>query len=353
MIETIDLHFDMAGCPNNCRHCWIKTTGKGFVSESDVRLITKDFKELANEIGVYTWYLEPDYLPNYKELWKLEQELSTKSHEHFELLSDWRIIKDHEYLRWAYDIGVRTCQLTFFGMEETTNKMTGRENAFQEMIEVTDRLILNGISPRYQLFIYDFNIEEITKFLDYIKLLKINERCKANGIEFSLFAHTGSCVGNAMSLYDKWLTEENVSKLPNELVDATKLHFSSNDISEILGLPENVLIEQIIRTNDIVPIEVDKVILYIDGKLDVYPHFAVQKPWWKIGNLKNESAEKIVDKYLSGETIGQIIRKKIPLSDIVKMFGDSNSRRMFHKSDYIEYITERYLEWHYSNNLDV
>ena len=241
MIEKIDLCFDMAGCPNRCKHCWIKTEGKGFVKTSEVKQIAADFKEIARELGVYSWYLEPDFLATYKELWSLEQELSTTPHAHFELLSDWRIQKDANYLDWAYEIGVRTCQLTFFGMEAITNKMTGRPNAFNELIDTIFQLIEKGISPRIQLFLYNSNLHEIQTFLAYISSLGIKEKCGKKGLDFNMFAHTGSCLGAAANLYDEWLTKERISEIPLELMEAIEFHYQTKDKKKIFGETETNL----------------------------------------------------------------------------------------------------------------
>lgn len=349
MIKKIELCFDMAGCPNNCGHCWIKTDHLGIVKEHDVRRITSEFKSLAEDLSVYTWYLEPDYLPNYRELWHLEMELSTQTHQHFDLLSDWRVLQDESYLQWAYDLGVRTCQLTFFGMEETTNRMTGRPNAFTELLITTDKLIEIGISPRFQLFVYNFNVHEIKEFDNYIKDKGIKKKCEEKGLDFSLFIHTGSCTGNAMSLYDEWLTEDNILEIPKKIINSTKSHFGTDDINNFLGETESSLYRSIINDDKKHPVIVDDIILYVDGKLDVYPHFVVHKPWWKLGNLNQDSAEVILSRYLNGETIGQKTRKNIPVSEMVKRFGDPDSNRVFNKDDYIEYITEKYLEWNQNN----
>ncbi len=350
MLNKIELCFDMSGCPNNCGHCWIKTVNKVSVKEKDLRRITEEFKALTDEIGVYTWYQEPDYLPNYKELWDLERELSSKKHDHFELLSDWRILRDDSYLKWAYDVGVRTCQLTFFGMEDTTNKMTGRDNAFNELIEATYKLIEAKIAPRYQLFVYDFNIHEIKEFYDFIKENQIEKKCIDAGIDFKIFAHTGSCIGNAMNLYDTWLTEKNISKIPNSLIESMKSHYKSENIKDILGVTEKSLYEELIKENSIKEIELDSIIFYIDGELDVYPHFVVHKAWWKLGNLKKDSAKVILKRYLDGNTIGQKTRSSVALSEMVKEHGCKNSNRIFHRSDYIEYITEKYLESNFTSD---
>src|SRR5512134_4025596 len=76
---------DMAGCPNRCRHCWLGHRPNRRVSEDILRWAAKQFRDwtrpgkkqaFAKPLTVMTWYREPDFAPNYRELWELEKELS-------------------------------------------------------------------------------------------------------------------------------------------------------------------------------------------------------------------------------------------------------------------------------------
>ncbi|MBL7199602.1 MAG: radical SAM protein [Anaerolineae bacterium] len=101
--RTFAVMLDMAGCPNRCRHCWLGVPPNRRVSEDTLRQVVRQYREwvrpgesrpFAGAIGVYTWYREPDYAPNYKELWELEKELSDKGQaRRFELLSIWRLAR--------------------------------------------------------------------------------------------------------------------------------------------------------------------------------------------------------------------------------------------------------------------
>jgi len=349
--KNIDLCFDMYGCPNDCLHCWLKNGESKKLDIETVEKYIEEFRSLTEEVGVYTWYLEPDFHKDYKELWKIENELSSKSHAHFELMSDWRIVRDEEYVKWAYDIGIRKCQLTFFGMEELTNKFTGRKNAFNELIKSIDILIENKITPRIQLFAYHMNIEELIEFESFIKGLCIEERCQEVGIPFELFIHTGSCIGRAQELYEEWLLESDLRLIPDYFIEHTKKHYNTNEISDVFGDTEKKHYLNIVESNAIDPVSVDKVILYIDGNLDVYPHFAVHKPWWLLGNLRECSAETILNKYLDGLTFGQRIANETHISEMVRLCGNSDSEKMFHYEDYLEYIREKYLKHRWNNDV--
>ncbi len=68
-----------------------------------------------------------------------------------ELASFWRLVRDPDYVSFLKDVGVGCVQLTFFGMEETTDRYVGRKGAFQELLEATEILLSAEISPRWQM----------------------------------------------------------------------------------------------------------------------------------------------------------------------------------------------------------
>jgi hypothetical protein len=94
-METLGVAVDMAGCPNNCRHCWLGKQKNGNISICDFRNITEQFTNWRDEngnaikkFGFATWHREPDFRDDYRELWEIEKELSSPgTAKRFELLS--------------------------------------------------------------------------------------------------------------------------------------------------------------------------------------------------------------------------------------------------------------------------
>jgi MoaA/NifB/PqqE/SkfB family radical SAM enzyme len=342
-LKRISLCFDMAGCPNECLHCWIKVENGKRLSSECVEKHSKAFSELTDEIDVYSWFLEPDFLNNYKELWELELKLSNVEHKHFELMSDFRMAFDPEYVKWAFDIGVRKCQLTFFGLEETTDYFTGRKNAFKDLVKAIDLLIEQGIAPRIQVFVYENTIHELQAFEAFIKEINLEERLKEAGLPFELFVHAGSCVGRADKLYKHWVTEKDIKRIPDYFMNQTYKYNKKNAVG-IFGHPESVHYQALLKCNETKPIEIENVIFYIDSNLNVFPHFAVQKPWWLLGNLNKDKPQVILSRYLNGESDAQKILSTTPFSEIVKTVNQSDPEKLFIESDYIEMIQEKYLE---------
>ena len=81
--RSIGLAFDMNGCPNCCRHCWLGPGSQDKLSESDVRWGAGEIKECFHQsdipidaFSIATWFREPDYSDDYRQLFELETELS-------------------------------------------------------------------------------------------------------------------------------------------------------------------------------------------------------------------------------------------------------------------------------------
>jgi len=152
---------DMAGCPNRCRHCWLGSHRNGNISADEFCAIAGQFKNWRDENGngiremaFFSWWREPDFRGDYRELWRLEQELSSPGcAQRHELLSVWRLARDETYAKWAATLEPKKCQVTFFGMEESTDWGMRREGAYRDNILATERLIEAGIAPRWQLFV--------------------------------------------------------------------------------------------------------------------------------------------------------------------------------------------------------
>lgn len=119
--KELAICFDMGGCPNRCKHCWIGHIQCSKTEINEVKGIVNEFRNYKlygesspyfEKIVVNTWFREPDYLPNYKELYELEKELGDEA-KRFELMSIWRIARDTEYPKWIKSIGIEKCQITF------------------------------------------------------------------------------------------------------------------------------------------------------------------------------------------------------------------------------------------------
>ena len=142
---------DLYGCPNRCAHCWIgHMPNLPMAPDADERIMEK-FRPYFNAIEFYSWLREPDFCADYRARWERDKRLSVNCvPERFELASFWRLVRDPEYVKFLKEVGVPCVQLTFFGMEETTDRYIGRKGAFRELLRATEILLENGILPRWQ-----------------------------------------------------------------------------------------------------------------------------------------------------------------------------------------------------------
>lgn len=200
--KKITICVDMAGCPNRCRHCWIGAGKNGHMTVMQFESIANEFKGFSKDLEVFSWYREPDYRDDYRDLWDLECKLSTVPRKHFELVSFWRLVRDDTYADWLYSVGVRRCQLTLFGGEAITDYYVGRKGAYKEIISAIQILLDKKIAIRLQVFVNKSNLIELIELEKVIKELQLEEKCAEINQQFELFIHQGSCDGENKKLYD-------------------------------------------------------------------------------------------------------------------------------------------------------
>ncbi len=335
---------DMYGCPNRCRHCWLGHGANGQMTTEDFGNIAAAFRPFAHTLEMDTWYREPDFTNNYRELWELRAALSDRVTPHYELCSVWRAVRDAGYLPWLAGIGVREVQLTLFGDAVTTDRFTGRRGAYGELLQTIELLLQNGLLPRVQVFIYKENLSQLPHIDKLLDDLALPERCQAIGGEFHLFLHQGSCEGAAAGMYKNWITPEDVAAIPERLMDCTRRYFGKSTIPELFGIPESSWVE---RMRDAPPMESpvsDTPVFFVDRQFDVYPNITTPAKWWRLGNLFTDGAEEILENYCRNRSFAQSVMTTISLGEMVRTVGHPDSRRLFSHGDYTMWVLNRYLK---------
>lgn len=323
---------DMAGCPNRCKHCWIGHSPNGNLSINDLKYMADSFSPFTNSLEIYSWFREPDFKDNYKELLNLENKLSKNAKpKRFELLSFWRINRDLEYVKWAYNIGVKKCQLTFFGLEEKTDYYIGRKGAFKELLKATEILLENNISPRWQIFINKDNIDEISEVIKLSEKMKLKERCVKINNSFELFIHQGSCDGENEKLYDIRITSDDLYKIPEEF-------------HHLLGVEEKILFNELLNDSSTIDLREEEPVFYVTKDFDVYPNITSINPWWYLGNLKTDGVKKVLFNYKNNNSLAQKISFEVPLCKLAEKCGNPNSTKLFSKDDYLIYLLNQYCK---------
>lgn len=342
LFEKLTVGLDMYGCPNRCKHCWLGVTPNGKLSIGDLKFVANEFRPFTGNLEVSDRYREEDYADNYKELWEITTKLSDTKTPHFENISYWRVVRDNEYVPWLFSLGVRAAQLTIFGDEKTTDYFVGRKNAFQEILQTIEILLHNGISPRIQMFIYKNNISQLPYVQQLIETLELEKRSANVGREFVFFLHQGSCSGENEKLYNMWITQEDVDKIPTKLSALTAKHFGAIHILDVLGEPEQELCKKLSDDSSTNSIVSNTPIFFVDKEFNVYPNYETPSSFWCLGNLKKDGAEKIIRTYQSNGSIAQHVMQNIPISEMVKKYGNPESMRLFAEWDYKNFLLQKY-----------
>ncbi|RKJ40704.1 radical SAM protein [Acutalibacter sp. 1XD8-33] len=343
--QKIDVVLDMLGCPNRCRHCFVGWRPNPRLDEADLRFAAEAFRPYAQDITVYDWNREPDFGEDYREKWALCQELSTVPPERFELASVWRLARDPSYAPWLKSLGVRCVQLTLFGGEALTDWFTGREGAYRDILRAIDALMEAGIAPRLQAFVNKKTVDELPEVTRLAEALDLERRCGEIGPPFVMFAHQGACDGEAENLYPIWPTSEDLEKIPQKLVEHTLRHFGASSLEEAFGQEERLLCQELLEDGSTASLgQTESPVLYVDGEWNVSPNFGVPKGPWLLGNLKTHGPEEILRRLAADESPAQRVRATVPLRELARACGSLESRRLFGRGDYIEYLLNRYCE---------
>ncbi len=350
--KKIAVTMDMAGCPNRCRHCWLGHMPNGKVRSDVLEEVVGKFRKWKPEgetepyfdkIIVNTWFREPDFAPDYKELHALEERLGDEVLR-FELLSVWRLARDREYAKWAADIGTKACQISFFGMEETTDFFTGRKGAFKDNLTATDRLLDAGIAPRWQFFLNERNESELEAFVGLIEGLKLEERCDEIGAKFGFFAHIPAPDGEAFDLEGSRPKEGFIGSIPEYMKKKTLEHFGTGSLDEVVGRPEKDLLPELLREDEPFGKEPPLLAFMVTPILDVYSNIGELKKWWRLGNLGAEPLDAVMERFLNDDVLGLRVNFRIPVSELARRYGRKDSEFLYTGEDLIRRWMRMYGE---------
>lgn len=336
-IANLNVMMDMAGCPNRCRHCWLGSHKNGNMTVDEFRCIADQFKnwrdengEGIGELGLFSWWREPDYLDNYRELWKLEQELSSPGRaQRFELLSIWRLARDKNYAKWAATLEPKVCQITFFGMQKNTDWGMRRKGAFRDNLIATERLLSVGIAPRWQLFLTKRCLGELDEFLRMVCVLELHKRCEEIGMKFDVFIGGISPEGNGYGIDSLRVDEGDSSLIPQELISICR------EGTDLLGRPEYTWIDSLLYDDTPPNVSANMPSISINADYDVYPNIAEPTVWWWLGNLKTDGINKIICAYRDDLTPGMRMNRELPVRELARLYGDKSSTKLYDKDDLI------------------
>jgi hypothetical protein len=340
--KHIGIAMDMHGCPNRCRHCYIGPLPGGSLSEGDLRWAAGRFRQYVRpgeatpyfeRLSVSSWVREPDYSDDYERLAALEGELSDGPPVRCELLSIWRLARDPKYARWARRVGPDTCQITFFGLEQTQDWFYRRRGAFGDCIAATEALLEAGMKPRWQLFLTKEILPDLGGLMGLVERMRLRERVAELGGEFAMFIHVPSFVGEGRKIAHLAATLEDTKQIPVALVESTQRHFGSQRlwVTEAEAVAENLKDERPLAYSE--PQSEAKLWLGIAANWDVFPSIGSGEPWWRMGNFKRDSLEAILANLAQDRLLPLGLNKPGIRRDLAQRYGDPGSQRVAGSAD--------------------
>jgi MoaA/NifB/PqqE/SkfB family radical SAM enzyme len=247
------------------------------------------------------------------------------------LLSVWRLAHDQGYAKWAKFVGPHTCQISFFGMAETTDWFYRRKGAFKDALTATERLLEVGMKPRWQLFLTKKLLPELDELLRLIEQLRLRERVQELGSEFQLFMHPPGPDQEGRKIEYLRPTAEELTRIPDEIIVPTRKHFRR----DILWQPESELYRTIIN-GDMKPPEDEKLLsepsqfwFFVTNNWDVYSNVGTLEPWWRLGNLKIDSVQAIIRRFERNEMPGLNVLLHFAWSELAISYGNPYGSKIY------------------------
>jgi hypothetical protein len=333
--EQICVAFDMWGCPNRCRHCWLGHADNRLLSEADVRWGVSQFRDFITrgnkpikKLSVATWFREPDFGEDYRHLYDLEVELSDGKPNRYELLSVWRLARDDMYVKWAKSVGPDTCQISFFGMRETNDWFHRRTGAFDDALTATERLLDAGMKPRLQVFLTTKLLPELDEFLGLVDRYRLRHRVEELGGEFEIFVHLPGPDYEARKVEELRPTAEETAELPEAILKPSRKHFERDN----LWHTEEALYTEILNGNDTNRGDdnlLEVLWFFVCSNWDVFANIGILEPWWCLGNLKQDSIESIIRNFEDDGILGLNVQFNEPPIRLAERCGDPKGQKVY------------------------
>jgi hypothetical protein len=348
--NKISIAFDVYGCPQACKHCWLGPQKNGNLTFHDA---LAHFKALRSEQSRDRYYQaeieyfgpdfrEPHFGSNYKTEYAISDEINRTQYDidrQFELVSLWRLTRDDSYAQWCKDRGINRAQLKVFGGKTADDYFIGRQNAHEEILLAAEVLIAHDIVPRFQIYLNRMGIASLANFMATLNAAGIMSKIRDLGEEPNIHCMTFDSSGNGYTNHQYRIESADIAKIPDKLLERSAAHFGK----PIEFHTEEELASQILEDGD-GPLYPTKHWLWflIDQKMDVYPNFQSMEPEWKIGNFHHDSWQHIIESYVENTNMGLKTLFGMTKHEIVrKNFEREKYKVYMNESDLLTYYIER------------
>lgn len=343
--------FDMLGCPNRCRHCYLGSAGNNNLSEDEVRWGVSQFRNFIargntpiRKLSVSTWFREPDFGDNYRQLHDLELELGDGRPNRYELLSVWRLARNETYARWAKSVGPDTCQISFFGIRETNDWFYRRSGAFNDALTATERLLDAGMKPRWQIVLTTRLLPELEELLALVDQNHIRERVRSLGADFQIFMHLPGPDHEARRIENLRPIADQVTDLPEAILAHSRVHLGR----DVLWHTEETLYAEILNCagSDNSEVHLPEIVwFFVCDNWNVFTNVGTLEPWWCLGNLKQDSVKTIIRRFENNDVPGlDVMFHESPIR-LVESYGDPKGQKVYSgKEDLLSLYRGLYCE---------
>ena len=77
------------------------------------------------------------------------------------------------------------------------------------------------------------------------------------------------------------------------------------------------------------PGEYETLWLHVDASLNVFPQFGEVQPWYRLGNLRTDGPERIIEAYTSDQTPGQYAQFVMGAKALAERYGNLESDLLY------------------------
>jgi hypothetical protein len=134
-------------------------------------------------------------------------------------------------------------------------------------------------------------------------------------------------------------TAEEVASLPEEILAPSKKHLGR----DVLWQPESELYKSIIEGDESPPSdermlsEPSHFWFFVTNTWDVYSNVGTLEPWWRLGNLKVDSVQTIMQRFERDNIPGLNVLLHFPQSELARLYGNPDGSKIY--SDKVDLLS--------------
>jgi hypothetical protein len=127
------------------------------------------------------------------------------------------------------------------------------------------------------------------------------------------------------------INRNDVVSLPSYFLEKTPKHFKSDTIEKLWPTEAELLpslLEDGQPLNDNPPV----VSFHVRSDFDVFPNCGEDSGWWRLGNLREDGVNTIIDTFLKHDNLGLKLNYEIPLKYLAAKYGNRKGERLYSKT---------------------